>query len=340
MATKIRGRRASPTYFSEDDSEDDGLDLDAYLKVGAVQKQEVTRSSRGGSLRGGADKENIEIPKTKTGTRSNITDSGHSERATAKNSSMKSKAAPKVEESTVKVGEDLAALSLSDTPSTRKSKRTQRPLKAAQVNSLLLPLSQSTAGKDCAKRSQSVEKGSFGKEDGEQEREGQQHESQDVFHTPKPVRRERNNARTTSKRSTKKEVKYHWPPSDEEKVDDTFDSLADFIVSDNEDVSLYKSHEDSDEDKETPKSFQENKPRRRLIRGQTPKTTLKKKDTTGYKESASNGALSHEPFDLSLPPQLHLKPTTQPKGEKAGLGKPCHSEHGDEPNEPDALLKQ
>lgn len=339
MAARAGRARASYTHFSEDDSEDDGLNLDAYLKVGTVQKQEVAGSSRGKKFRGGIEQENLGLSMEKTGKRGKAVDSENRQRVTSKSSStIKSKATPKVEGSTDNTGGDLDGFSLSETTSTRKNKRTQRPLKTAQVNPLLLPLSQPAADKNCAKGSQAAKKGSIGKKEEEQP-EVKPHGSPDIADAPEFQIRERNSARTTSKRTTKKEVKYEWPLaiSDDEKGD-IFDSLADFIVSDNEDASLYESPGESGEDKKTP--IQENKPRRRLVRGRTPKSTLKKKDATGYKESSPKGTLSREPVDLTLPPSLHLKPTTRLAGENGGPGKPCPSQHSDELHVSDALPKK
>lgn len=336
--TGMTGRsRASPIHFSEDDSEDDALNLDAYLKVGAFQKQKDAGNSRGRIYQ-----ENMGLPMVKTGTRGMVVDSGYRQRVTSRDSStINSKVTAKVEGSTEKL-ENIDGSYLSTTPSTLKNKRTQRPLKTAQVNPLLLPLSQSTTHEKGAKGSRAVKKGSCGKEEEEQEPAVKLHGSSDTACAPEiQVRKERNSTRTTSRRTTKKEVDYQWPLaiSGDEADDDTFDSLVDFIVSDNEGASLYVSHGESEEDTEkTP--IQENKPRRRLVRGRTPKSTLKKKDATEYTESAPKGALSRELIDLTLPPSLHLQPTTQLTAKKRAPEKPCHSQGSDELNQSNALLKK
>ncbi|KAK2768692.1 hypothetical protein FQN54_000548 [Arachnomyces sp. PD_36] len=349
MAGTASRAKAKPTYFSEDDSEDDGLDLDAYLKVGSIQNQQTAGNSRERKLGGATSKGGLGLLKNKTGTSRDALGPEKTSRRTIKNPSpAKSKATePQTQgvskggRSPTKTRRDMDESSSSGALSTSKGKRSQRPLKAAEVNALLLPLSQLELGSKSSKASQNSKKNVLDRKQETPEPSTETHEEPDGVCTPKPECGKRNVPRTASKR-TKKETNYVWPGDEQD--DEEFDSLADFIVSDNEDVSLYESHEESEDDKEELEPIQEvQRPRGKLVRGRTPRAK-KEKGPAGYKGSADDEEpLSRRPIDLALPPELHLKPTKLFSKKDKSPGKtypPLDSdEQSGEAEEPDSPLK-
>ncbi|KAJ5606421.1 hypothetical protein N7510_009202 [Penicillium lagena] len=158
-----------------------------------------------------------------------------------------------------------------------------RTLKTAQVNSLLLPLSQ----RPRQRQSDKVETDDYDKENDLTEDE------------PSPVPRRRNTARTPA-RSIPSRRQQHQPESEteeEDAADTSSNSLDDFVVSDNDEISYHEtSDSETDEDERTPSPPPSPAPqstRRKLIRGKRPDpdTELRKA--------------------LSKPSSLRLEPSTQ-----------------------------
>jgi predicted SprT family Zn-dependent metalloprotease len=178
------------------------------------------------------------------------------------------------------------------------TKRTKaRTLKTAQVNSLLLPLSQ----RPRQRQSDKVETDDYDKENDLTEDE------------PSPIPRRRNTARTPARSIPSLREQQH-PESEaeeEDAADTSSNSLDDFVVSDNDEISYHEtSDSETDEDERTPSPSPSPAPqstRKKLMRGRRPDpdTELRK-------------ALS-KPFSLRLEPSLQepiktpSKPAAKPK---------------------------
>lgn len=165
------------------------------------------------------------------------------------------------------------------------TKRTKaRTLKTAQVNSLLLPLSQ----RPRQRQSDKVETDDYDKENDLTEDE------------PSPVPRRRNTARTPA-RNIPSLREQQQPESEAEEEEDAADtssnSLDDFVVSDNDEISYHEtSDSETDEDERTPSPPPSPAPqstRKKLMRGRRPEpdTELRKA--------------------LSKPSSLRLEPSPQ-----------------------------
>ncbi|KAF7167190.1 hypothetical protein CNMCM6106_002844 [Aspergillus hiratsukae] len=205
----------------------------------------------------------------------------------------------------------------SSTSSAREETMPTVPLKQAHVNSLLLPLSQQPRNRPTPK----LETYDYAKEndpiDGDEEENAPtiSRHSSNASSRYSPTRRnarqdleeKEGNLRFLSYRQSQETV------SEDESGDNSFSSLDDFIVSDNEELSYDETSADEAEEEETLKSISPPRPRRRLLRGRrpNPEARLKEALTSPLYEDD----LCLEP---SLPPTMTIPtPQLQPKHEKS-----------------------
>lgn len=166
--------------------------------------------------------------------------------------------------------------SVSNTPN--KSKKT-RTLKATKANSLLLPLQSRPRHRTAVK----AETDDYDKENDVAE------DMTEPFTTTLnavppvrfPARREPSPSRT---RADRRPLSQATPDTEEEDTceGDSFDSLDDFIVSDNEEISYHETSDSETEEEKAPAPPPPTSTRKRLMRGRRP--------TSKVENKASNGA--------------------------------------------------
>lgn len=200
--------------------------------------------------------------------------------------------------------------------------KTTIPLNTAHVNSLLLPLSQQPRNRPTPK----LETYDYAKEndpiDGDEEENAPtiSRHSSNASSRYSPTRRnarqdleeKEGNLRFLSYRQSQETV------SEDEDRDNSFSSLDDFIVSDNEELSYHETSADETEEEKTLKSISPPRPRRRLLRGRRPNPEARPKEaltSPSYQDD-----LCLEP---SLPPTMTIpSPQLQPKHEKSHVKSP------------------
>ncbi|PGH26575.1 hypothetical protein AJ80_01704 [Polytolypa hystricis UAMH7299] len=204
-------------------------------------------------------------------------------------------------------------------------RRTLRPLRAAQINSLLLPLEKAvrnmsiTDGLDRENRDPVAP---------ESEEDGRPRIMPAVVETNIPRQ-----GRETPKRAAKETQRRAVRPETaiEEELGDSdkegFNSLDDFIIGDDESVSYFENTEsESGEEEEWEGSFTQQSPGRKLFRGVRPKATATRTTITTHKGNANKASCNVNSGDSSdLPrlgplspskiysapiPKLDLKPTS------------------------------
>lgn len=164
--------------------------------------------------------------------------------------------------------------------SPRKQKKT-RTLKAANVNSLLLPITQTPRQRPSVK----LETDDYEKENDILENTPEQHTTREEALQASPARR--NMPRTPRRgradnmlRADNTPLRPQSPGSETEEdcEDNSFDSLDDFIVSDNEDLSFHETSNSETEHEEPPSPPPPPKTtRKRLMRGRRPDADSDKK---------------------------------------------------------------
>jgi hypothetical protein len=200
--------------------------------------------------------------------------------------------------------------------------KTTVPLKQAHVNSLLLPLSQQPRNRP----TQKLETYDYAKEndpiDGEEEENAPtiSRHSSNASSRYSPTRR---NARQDmeEKEGNLRFLSYRQSQetnSEDEEGDNSFSSLDDFIVSDNEELSYHETSADEQEEEEIPNKISPPRPRRRLLRGRRPNPEARLREALmnpSYKDD-----LCLEP---SLPPTMTITSSQlKPKPEKSHLKNP------------------
>ncbi|KAJ5814728.1 hypothetical protein N7474_006505 [Penicillium riverlandense] len=178
------------------------------------------------------------------------------------------------------------------------TKRTKaRTLKTAQVNSLLLPLTQ----RPRQRQSDKVDTDDYDKENDLTENE------------PSPIPRRRNTGRTPARNilSPREQPHTESKAEEEDAGDTSSNSLDDFVVSDNDEISYHEtSDSETDEDERTPSPPPSPAPqstRKRLMRGRRPDP-----DTELPKSLSKPSSLRLEPSPQE-PIKTPSKPAAKPK---------------------------
>ncbi|KAL4996055.1 SprT-like family-domain-containing protein [Aspergillus recurvatus] len=173
-----------------------------------------------------------------------------------------------------------------DMPKAKKA----TPLKLARTNSMILPLPQQPR----ARTSRKSELYNYDKENDPLEEE--------LDPEPTSLSRNPSDASSTRRsptrgRTTQQFTTYRQPQQeseDENEIDDSFDSLDDFIVSDNDEPSYHETSEDEfEEEEEEHKASPPPTQRRRLFRGRRPNPTLELQNA--LRESSQRPDLRLEP---------------------------------------------
>jgi hypothetical protein len=204
---------------------------------------------------------------------------------------------------------DDSAILESGNSSLRKQKKT-RTLKAANVNSLLLPIGQTPRQRPIVK----LETDDFEKENDIGENTPERHTA--TREAPPQASPTRRNMAQTLRRSRADSMPLspqspqtqQSPESEtgEDSEDNSFDSLDDFIVSDNEDLSFHETSNAETEDEKIPSPPPPPKStRKRLMRGRRP-------DADTDKKPLENKSLK-APFRLEskIPETLRLSSLTE-----------------------------
>lgn len=165
---------------------------------------------------------------------------------------------------------DPAIESGSSTPNSSRKQNKTRTLKTTQVNSLLLPLQRHRQ-----RPSVKVETDDYDKENDVVEENFTEPLATSLERVPQrsPTRRNRN-----TPRSHGRSQEYHTPlremnaeTEEEDDVgDNSFNSLEDFVVSDNEDISYHETSESETEPEKAPTPPPPTSTRKRLMRGRKP----------------------------------------------------------------------
>lgn len=204
---------------------------------------------------------------------------------------------------------DDSAILESGNSSPRKQKKT-RTLKAANVNSLLLPAGQTPRQRPIVK----LETDDFEKENDIGENTPERHTvTREAPPPASPTRR--NMAQTTSRSradntpfSPQSPQRQQSPKSEtvEDCEDNSFDSLDDFIVSDNEDLSFHETSTSETEDEKIPSPPPPPKAtRKRLMRGRKPDADA---DQKPMKDTSLKAPFRLEP---RIPQTLRLSSSTE-----------------------------
>jgi hypothetical protein len=218
--------------------------------------------------------------------------------------------------------QDYRSSSSSTSSAREETIKTTVPLNTAHVNSLLLPLSQQPRNRPTPK----LETYDYAKEndpiDGAEEENAPtiSRHSSNASSRYSPTRRnarqdleeKEGNLRFLSYRQSQETI------SEDEGGDNSFSSLDDFIVSDNEELSYHETSADEIEEEETPKRISPPRPKRRLLRGRRPNSEAR------LKEALASPLYKN---DLCLEPSLPLtmtipSPQLQPKHEKSHVKSP------------------
>lgn len=176
------------------------------------------------------------------------------------------------------------------------------PLKTAKVNSLLLAVPQQ--GRSRPTRKSEVD---YDKENDVAEEEVEDEYSQRHTTRRSPPRRAENLQQSPGRNGIGRQLwAYREPETDgeeggEEEEDNGFDSLDDFIVSDNEEISYHETSDSETEDELTPPPPPPSK--RRLFRGRRPAP-----ETENQKESESFLQKDEIPPEPALPSELAMSP--------------------------------
>lgn len=196
-----------------------------------------------------------------------------------------------------------------DYDSSSSPRKKSRTLKAAHNNSLLLRLPQRPRRRPTIK----VETDDYEKENDLSEDASYEYTASMDVAPEVPTRQ--NIARTARSRPNNGPLTYQRAEPDQEEEEDTveddsFNSLDDFIVSDNEDISYHETPDSETEEEQTPPPLSPPKTtRKRLMRGRRPNP-----------EAEIKKALDQPSQDLRLEPSLPeaiktpSKPDAKPKG--------------------------
>lgn len=186
--------------------------------------------------------------------------------------------------------------------------RSKSPLKSAKVNSLLLPVPQQARTRPARKSEVDYDKENDLGEGEVDELPETATTTTETEQRQSPARRERGLGQTPGRRGNGRQFQAFREPTPSDSEDNGFDSLDDFIVSDNEEVSYHETSESETDDATPPPPPPA---RRRLFRGRRPDPEAEVK---GELESPSQKeALRLEP---SLPSELtmpSLMPDSQPE---------------------------
>ncbi|KAL4934029.1 SprT-like family-domain-containing protein [Aspergillus undulatus] len=204
-----------------------------------------------------------------------------------------------------------------DTP---KAKKAPTPLKLARTNSMVLPIPQQPR----ARTSRKSELYNYDKENDPLEEEldpgptslSRNPSDASASSARRSPTRGRTNTNASTSTSTQQFMTYRQPSPQQDSEDDnddgdSFNSLDDFIVSDNEEPSYHETSDDETEEKEeqhkvSPPPTQ----RRRLIRGRKPNPAIELENA--LRESSQRPDLRLEP---SLPPAFAAPPPS-PKSDR------------------------
>ena len=222
--------------------------------------------------------------------------------------------------------------------------RTRRPLRAAHVNTLLLPLSRTLR--------ESLPDQDYESEDSEGgpiRRIGQEDPPTNIYGANIWIKSSRA-VRDMSERATKgvrtNAQRRPFLVEEEEETgeesDDEFDSLDDFIVGDDEDISYYDTQDECEEAEE--EQFTKPSSPRKLYRGITPKSTWNKENNT-TRLTDSEKVLQPNPYsqniaDLRSPlPKCDMEPAgLLIKGRKT-LEEALQADGMDDSNGPQTFVK-
>lgn len=189
---------------------------------------------------------------------------------TSNNSTAHLRASPKVSRpgAAFDIFPDPAIESGSSASNTPQKQKKTRTLRATKANSLLLPLQQRQRQRTSVK----VETDDYDKENDITDEVGEPHNTETEAPRRSPTRRTRDTAPTARRsRAEEKQPSPVRSDSDEDNVgDDSFDSIDDFIVSDNDDVSYYETSDSETEEEKAPTPPPPKSTRKRLMRGRKP----------------------------------------------------------------------
>lgn len=190
---------------------------------------------------------------------------------TSNNSTTRSRPSPKNPHSgaTFDIFPDPAIESGSSASNTPQKQKKTRTLRVTKANSLLLPLQQRPRQRTSVK----IETDDYDKENDDTEEVTEPYSTAiDTLPRRSPTRRARGTAATPRRtRADERDPSPVNSDNEEDNVgDDTFDSIDDFIVSDNDEISYHETSDSETEEEKAPTPPPPRSNRKRLIRGRKP----------------------------------------------------------------------
>lgn len=193
------------------------------------------------------------------------------------NSTARSRASPKVSRSgaTFDIFPDPAIESGSSASNTPQKQKKTRTLRATKANSLLLPLQQRPRQRTSVK----IETDDYDKENDITDEVAEPYNTAiDTASRRSPTRRTRDMARTPRRgRAEERQPSPMNSDTEDENVgDDSFNSLDDFIVSDDDEISYHETSDSETEEEKAP-TPPPRSTRKKLIRGRKPASRTEEK---------------------------------------------------------------